>query len=110
MEEYTLSPMQLLRRGLRVVGVGNDVQKRRGLKHNVQQFRSFFGPHPNQLAECWNDLTVKMALVPVTQISLLGFFLALHFLRCYPRSEMVTSALFGNVELKRARELTWYYI
>lgn len=102
--------MQLLRRGLRVVRVDNDVQQRRGAKHNVEQFRSFFGPHPNQVAECWNDLIVNQALVPVARISLLGFFMALNFLRCYHRSEKVRSALFGNIELKRARELTWYYI
>ena len=110
MDAHILQPLQLMRRGLRLVGVGNDVQNGRGLQFNVDQFRSHFGPHPNQASKCWNDLIVEQALVPVPKTSLLGFFLALHFVRCYPRSEKVRSASFGNVELKRVRELTWHHL
>lgn len=110
MEQFILQPLQVLRRGLRLVGVGSEVQDRRGKRANVEQFRSIFGPHPSHLATCWNEMIVERQLVPIMEISLLGFFLALNFLRVYPRSETLRSALFGNIELKRARNLTWQWI
>ena len=110
LEQLRVEPWQMLRRGLKLVGIDSSVQRRRGQQMNVDFFKSFFGPHPNQCASVWNDLVIVRQIVPPEKADLVGFFMACHFLRCYPKSEKVRSALFGNMELKRARALSWYWV
>jgi hypothetical protein len=110
LEQLRVEPWQMLRRGLKLVGVDSLVQQRRGEQMNVDFFKSFFGPHPNQCSAVWNDIMIVRKLVPPKDANLLGFFMACHFLRCYPKSEKTRSALFGNIELKKARALTWYWV
>ena len=110
LEQLRVEPWQMLRRGLKLVGVDSSVQQRREKQTNIDYFKSFYGPHPNHCSSAWNDIVIVHKLVPAEDASLLGFFLACHFLRCYPKNEKTRSALFGNIELKKARTLCWYWV
>jgi hypothetical protein len=62
MEEYLISPEQMLRRGLRAVGCGSEVQARCYKKTNVKNFKAHYGPHPNHCATIWKDILVTYSL------------------------------------------------
>jgi hypothetical protein len=82
MEEYLISPEQMLRRGLRAVGCGSEVQARCYQKTNVKNFKAHYGPHPNHCATIWKDILVTYSLLDSPdEVNLRGFFLGLHFLR-----------------------------
>jgi hypothetical protein len=85
MEEYLISPEQMLRRGLRAVGCGFEVQARCYKKTNVKNFKAHYGPHPNHCATIWKDILVTLYSFfdSPDEVNLRGFFLGLHFLCNY---------------------------
>jgi hypothetical protein len=111
MEEYLISPEQMLRRGLRAVGCGSKVQARRYKKTNVKNFKAHYGPHPNHCATIWKDILVIYSLLDSPdEVNLRGFFLGLHFLRNYPKNDRVRSTTFDNIEEKKMCLLTKFWV
>ena len=109
-----INSAQMLRRGLRSVKISDSTQKRRNKATNIRQFKSIFGKHPLHLCRLWRDLqTIAPANVRVTDNvasapnSLLGFFIANNFLRCYERSDDVRAALFRGMDTALLNCLTW---
>jgi hypothetical protein len=111
MEEYLISPEQMLRRGLWAVGCRSEVQARRYKKTNVKNFKAHYGPHPNHCATIWKDILVTYSLLDSSdEVNLRGFFLGLHFLCNYPKIDQVHSTTFDNIKEKKMCLLTKFWV
>jgi hypothetical protein len=102
-----VNPQQMLRRGLRLVNVDGATQKRRLQKSNVRVFKAHYGIHPNQASMVWRDILINEALHE-SEMDLLAFFLALHFLRVYG-SEDLRASLF-KIDKWKMRPLVWSWV
>jgi hypothetical protein len=98
-EEYLLLSDQMLRRGLTAVDCGPEVQARRNKKTNTTNFKKHFGPYPNHCETIWKDILVTYLLLgSPDEVDLKGFFMALHFLRNYPKCDQVRATTFGKLK------------
>ena len=78
--EFAVSPPQMLRRGLKLLGIETKVLNRRGKRANVTNFKAHYGIHPNQASTVWLDIVTE---IPAEEVDLKAFFMALNFLRKY---------------------------
>jgi len=111
-EQLFLTGNQMLRRGLRLVGVPTDVQERRGTNANVRVFKSHFGPHPNHCATVWKQLLttdVAEAKVLPEQVDLKAFFMALHHVRVYLTDDQ-RNPTFNNMDFQKMASDTWWWV
>lgn len=106
MEEYFITPAQMLKRGLKLGRVDSATQKTRNLIYNTTTFKSFYGIHQNHASSVWADL---LDIVPLVDIDLKGFFMALYFLRC-GGSEAVRASFFDMKDRIKMRSLVWYWV
>ena len=101
-----MTPSQMLRRGLKAVRVDSATQKTRNLTYNTGSFKSFFGVHQNHASSVWTDL---LLIVPVQQLDLKGFFMALNFLRNND-SESTRASLFDENDRMTTRNRVWFWV
>jgi hypothetical protein len=108
-----ISPNQMLRRGLRAIGVDGHQRNKWCKETQVTKFKSIYGKHPLHCSRIWRDLqttTNPDAKIDATEPdALLGFFCGLNFLKTYAK-ENIRSALFEHINVKKLRELCWYYV
>ena len=110
LQDVLVTAAQMLRRGLRIIGVKDSVQQRRKNSTNIRMFRSNFGAHPNHCASIWRDLVTSTSnLLTNADLDLQGFFMALNFLRVY-QTEDQRAPLFGNIELNDMRARVWFWV
>ena len=116
MPPYIISPLQMLRRGLRMVNIEDFKQHRRLEKTNVADFKSNFGRHPIHLCRQWRDL--QTTTIPEANMSeeearhkhgLRGFLMAHHFLFSYDTLKN-RAAHFQGEDKYLVDRLTWRFV
>jgi len=111
-EEVLVTSEQMLRRGLKLVGVPAEVQDRRTKKTNVRIFGSHFGPHPNHCASTWKQLLttdIPDAKVLPSQVDLKAFFVALNHARVYLTDDQ-RNPQFDNMDFQKMASDTWWWV
>ena len=106
MDQYFVTPEQMLRRGLKLGRVDSATQKTRNLLYNTRTFKSLYGIHQNHASTVWRDL---LRIVPVDALDLKGFFMALYFLR-NSGSETVRSSFFEMKDQAKMRTKVWFWV
>ena len=117
MPPFLINPLQMLRRGLRLVSIDHATQNRRLTTTNIRDFKSLFGKHPIHLCCVWRDL--QSDAVPDEAFmseaeahdpdSFLGFLMANNMLKVYT-GHAVRAALFQGQDRTKTAELSWYFI
>lgn len=108
------SPSQVLRIGLKIVGMSADRQKKQQRKTNIEDFRAHYGTDPFILAQIWEDLqrvNVAEARIDTTKtrsVHLKNFLRTHHFLMRY-ETEKCRKVRINNTE-KTVRKWQWYFI
>jgi hypothetical protein len=107
---YGVSSAQMLRRGLKAIGIDKQTQGRRTKKANVRVYKAHYGVHPNNASAVWIAIITheNENSLPVDKIDLLAFFMSLNFLRCY-ESEDVRATRF-KVDKWKMRKPIWQWI
>ena len=105
----------MLRRGLRLVNVVDEIQQRRCHDTNIRVFKSHFRRHPLHLCRVWRDLqTTTIPEAKLTEeeaeleITFIGFMMAMYFLTCYDTFDNIGSLFYKH--RNEASEMTWYYV
>lgn len=106
-DELAVTPSQMLRRGLKLLGLSQKVQNRRDKGSNVRVFKSHYGVHPNHTSTAWRDI-INTQQLDEHEVDLKAFFMALNFLRCYD-NEDIRATRFG-VDKWKMRKLVWCWI
>ena len=110
---HLINPEQMLRRGLRSVGLDDQDQQRLSKETKVRKFKALFGKHPLHCCRAWRDLQTTTipggCIDPYDTNAFVGFLAANNFLKCYASSDDVRATLFKMNE-KTIRDLTWYYV
>ena len=106
------TPDEMLFFGLELVYVSNPGRLTKSTRdRNVPRFKTFYGATPEVHHELWNDLqnTDNLdALVLPEDLNMTSFFVALHFLKCYPLEDE-REALF-DVSPKSGRGKVWFFV
>lgn len=107
-----LTPDEILRTGLILVGWDGYRQDRAQRETNLKRFRSAYGSDPIVYARIWEDLQttdVSKARINAEAAKNFNYFLmALHFLKCY-NTETQQSGTFGYCE-NTVREWNWFFV
>jgi hypothetical protein len=77
--QLEVTPHQMLRRGIKIIGLDCTAQDRRGKKANVRVFKSHYSIHPNQASNVWKGI-IHHETLDNTQVDLKVFFISLNFL------------------------------
>jgi hypothetical protein len=93
----------MLQRGLLLVGFGPHRQEKASDKLNKARFVSHFGCSPVVCAHIWKDVIANEDEIR----SLKGFFIFLHFLKCYPKA-CHQEGIFDRCETSLRRDI-WYF-
>jgi hypothetical protein len=101
-----VSPIQMLRRGLRLLGIDRRIQDRRGKKANVTNFKSHYGIHPNQASTVWKEI-IDNEYLGEEEANLKSFFMALNFLRCYDTEDVRATRFREDKRAMRAHTWSW---
>lgn len=111
-----INPTQMLRRGLRLIGIRDATQRGRNYQTNVEYFKDHFGKHPLHLCRVWRDLQTTNnpdAHMDATEkYAFLGFLAALNFLKCYQKTKNRVTVFKVNFVLheKLIRQLSWRFV
>jgi len=105
---------QVLKVGLKLLGVSTARQNRQKHKTNVQDFRDHYGTEPDICAKIWDDLQttnipdakIQATLYPGRDLK--NFLRACHFLRRY-KTEAERKVDSGNTK-KTVRKWTWFFL
>ena len=104
-----ISPDQMLRQGLRLVGFNTERIQNVLLDANLERFRAHYGSNPIVYAVIWEDL--HHSTFPDARIDdkadLASYLMAIFFLKCYP-SEVQLAGTFRVCE-RTVRKWCWYY-
>lgn len=88
-----LTPTEVLQFGLKLVGFGDRMIQRVGEKKNLSRFRTHYGVHPIVYAALLirlqetADEDARLVFDGIDDGNLKYFFMAVHFLACYPTEE-----------------------
>jgi hypothetical protein len=77
--QMVLSSADMRRIGLSLVGFDFDRQAKAGVELNAERFTAHYGCSPIVCANIWADLLSQGDITRPTK----GFFICLHFLKCY---------------------------
>jgi hypothetical protein len=106
-----LTPKEIMKIGLKLVGFKRQRIRRARRKTNVERFKGFFGASPAVYAEVWEDLQktdVVEARVPPQDRNAKHFLMAMHHLKRYP-TELEREAMF-DISRMWGRDWCWYFI
>lgn len=112
LQELFVSPSQMLRRGLKLIGVLAEVQDRRCRATNIRIFKSHFGPHPSQCSTIWKRLLttdIADAKVEPEEVDLKAFFMALNHVRVYLTDDQ-RNPTFDNMDFQKMADDTWMWV
>jgi hypothetical protein len=109
-----LTPNEVLQCGLKLVGFSDKQIQRVGEKKNLSRFRTHYGAHPivyaallTRLQETTNeDARVEFDINPEQMLNY--FFMAIHFLACYPTEEKA-EAMFKVCD-RTYRHWVWFLV
>ena len=109
-----LTATQMLRHGLLLLQVDDQMQASRQRSTNVGVFKKHFGPHPLHAARVWAEMltcqvSCPAAFVTPAQANVNGFFYALHFLRSYPVNED-NAATRWRICAQTLRKKVWFFV
>jgi len=108
------TPAQVLRIGLKLIGVSRERQQRQLHKTNVTDFKAHFGTEPIVCAKMWDDLqTTDIADAKIKATlhdgaNLKNFLRACHFLMRY-KTEAERKVDSGHTK-KTVRKWTWFFL
>jgi hypothetical protein len=108
------TPDQVLRIGLKLIGVSTQRQQRQLPKTNLHDFSSHFGTDPGVCAKIWEDLQTTTIAEAQLDASLKGganiknFLRSCHFLKRY-KTEQERKVDSGNSK-KTVRKWTWFFL
>ena len=111
--QLAVTPNQMLYRGLKLVGVTKDQQKRRLKSSNCTNFRTHYGIHPNHASTVWQDLfttTIPDARVEAEEADLQEFFWALNFLRCKMSLSVRRSLFRWEGDVNKMGTSIWFWV
>ena len=107
-----LTPSQVLKRGLEILGCDEKAQQRVNRSTNTRRFKRNYGPAPLVVSVVWQDLQttdiVDAKVEAPTTKDLDMFLLTLFFVKNIPTEEVI--ALRFKVNEKTARKWTRHYI
>ena len=116
MPPYIISPLQMLRCGLRAINIDDIKQNRRFQKTNIGDFKSAFGKHPVHLCRVWRDLqTTNIQAAHMeeeearSENGLRGFLIANNFLKVKTLNN-VRAALFQGMDQQLCQTLQWIFV
>lgn len=104
------TPDEILVRGLELVGIDRDRQKRFKQSIKLEHFRSHFGSDPVVYADIWEDLqttNLPAAIMILKHSDVDSFLMTLHFLKRYP-TEIELATRF-NMNERTVREIIWKF-
>jgi hypothetical protein len=102
---------EFLKLGLKIVGYKGRRIRRCKKKTNVERFVEHYGSIPTICAIIWEDLQtteVEEARVPVEDLNVHFFLMAMHALKRYP-TEGEREAIF-DISKKWGRDKVWYFV
>jgi hypothetical protein len=94
--------------GLALAGFA--INNQQDVSANDRRFKSMYGSSALVVSKIWHDLCtteVEDARIASTD-DIKMFFLALHFLKCYPTEELLSGKF--KMSEKSCRKWIWYYI
>ena len=106
-----LTPDEVLREGLELVGCDYRQQQRVGRATNLVHFKSFYGSNPVVYAEIWEDLQTtdnQEARIDADCCDVSSFLMAMNFLKLYG-TEQARAVLFKICE-QSARKWSWFFV
>jgi hypothetical protein len=106
-----LTPKEITKIGLKLVGFKRQQSQRARRKTNVERFKGFFRASPAVYAEIWEDLqktNVKEAQVPPQDRKVKHFLMAMHHLKRYP-TELELEGMF-DISRMWGQDRCWYFI
>jgi hypothetical protein len=104
--DRTLSEVEILERGLEIIGFGFVRRNRVSLKTNEDRFLAHYGLRPNVAEKLWEDLVAGDHIKKVSNIN--GVFLALFFLFCYPTQQQMSAVFCMSCDV--AGRTAWYFV
>lgn len=115
---YIYTSDQVLRIGLKLLGVDQHRQRRQSKKSNLADFKAHYCVHPNVCAQMWEDVqttTIQEARVNASApdnknsgANLKNFLRAFHFLMRYG-TELERKVTSGNSR-NTVRKWTWFFV
>jgi hypothetical protein len=106
-----LTPSELLKIGLNLVGFTRRRIRRAKTTTNMKRFKSFFGSSPGVIAMIWEDLQktrINEARVPPQDRKIKYFLMAMHHLKRYP-TEIEREGML-NISAMWGRDWVWYFV
>jgi hypothetical protein len=106
-----LTPDEILKRGLLLVGYTRKRIKRAKRKVNLSRFKGHFGSSPRVIAQIWEDLQrtdIQKSFVPVEMQNFDHFLMAMHHLKRYP-TELEREAIF-DISYWQGHDAVWYFV
>jgi hypothetical protein len=106
-----LTPSELLKIGLNLVGFTRRRIRRAKTTTNMKRFKSFFGSSPAVIAMIWEDLQktrINEARVPPQDRKIKYILMAMHHLKCYP-TEIEREGMF-DISAMWGRDWVWYFV
>jgi len=112
------APSQVLRIGLKLIGLDNDDQRKEQHETNVKYFKAHYGTYPEVIAQMWEDLqTTDIAEARITipfnmrvtcGLHLRSFLRTFHFFMRY-ETEIERKCRIKNTE-KTIRKWQWFFV